>query len=186
MVTPFSQQTTSSTKRSPLKNPTRGLESTPGRGEYSGGQSRSAEVCGAASPVCVHAQRAEARSLAGTGRWSGGGGPKGPLFPGLRCGTKSGYRFEIQCARLFHLKSAHIKSANIKDANKKDASKNDASEKCTGYTVTAVPVVSGRTRRHALCSEAYSFQTSGEIWYSESGVAAECLAGRKAVGAKYR
>jgi type II secretory pathway pseudopilin PulG len=90
----------------------------------------------------------------------------------LASGTKSGYRFEIQCARL----------ANRKDANKKDASKNDASEKSTGYTVTAVPVVSGRTGRYALCSEASLFQTSGEIWYSESGLAAECLAGRRVGG----
>ena len=99
----------------------------------------------------------------------------------LASGTKSGYRFEIQCARRFHLKSAHIKSANIKDANKKGASKNGASEKSTGYTVTAVPVVSGRMGRYALCSD-----HNGEIWYSENGVAAECLAERRAVGAKYR
>lgn len=74
----------------------------------------------------------------------------------LASGTKSGYRFEIRCFQ-------------------------DGGQEVTSYTVTAVPVSPGVTGKYALCTN-----QSGEIWYSENGAAAACLAMHKQIERKYR
>ncbi len=61
-------------------------------------------------------------------------------------GTKSGYRYEIRCPQ-------------------------DGSRRAARYTITAVPTKPGDTGKLAFCTD-----QSGEIRYSESGFAAECLA----------
>jgi hypothetical protein len=53
--------------------------------------------------------------------------------------------------------------------------------KATAYTITAVPVEPGTTGEYALCTD-----QTGEIWYSESGVASDCLAMHKPIEQKYR
>jgi hypothetical protein len=74
----------------------------------------------------------------------------------LASGTKSSYRFEIRCAQR-------------------------GDQKATGYTITAIPVEPGTTGKYALCTD-----QNGEIWYSESGVASDCLAMRNPIEQKYR
>jgi hypothetical protein len=74
----------------------------------------------------------------------------------LASGTKSAYRFNIECAQ-------------------------NGDQKAAGYTVTATPVVPGTTGKYALCTD-----QTGEIWYSESGVASDCLAMHKPIEKKYR
>jgi hypothetical protein len=54
-------------------------------------------------------------------------------------------------------------------------------KKVGGYTITATPVEPGTTGKYAFCSD-----QSGEIWYSENGLAADCLATHKAIERKYR
>jgi hypothetical protein len=74
----------------------------------------------------------------------------------LASGTKSSYHFEIPCAQR-------------------------GDQKATGYTNTAIPVEPGTTAKYALCTD-----QKGEIWYSESGVASDCLAMHKPIEQKYR
>jgi hypothetical protein len=54
-------------------------------------------------------------------------------------------------------------------------------QKPTGYTITAIPMEPGTTGKYALCTDQI-----GEIWYSESGVASDCLAMHKPIEQKYR
>jgi len=74
----------------------------------------------------------------------------------LVSGTKSSYRFEIRCAQR-------------------------GDQKATSYIITAIPVEPGTTGKYALCTD-----RTGEIWYSESGVASDCLTMRKPIEQKYR
>ena len=83
-------------------------------------------------------------------------GEQGLVDQVLVSGTKAFYHFEIQCAH-------------------------EGRQKATRYTITAMPVVPGRTGKYALCSD-----QSGEIWYSENGVVADCLAMHTPVERRYR
>jgi hypothetical protein len=74
----------------------------------------------------------------------------------LASGTKSSYHFEIRCPQ-------------------------GGSQRDTGYTITATPLEPGKTGKYALCSD-----QSGEIWYSENGLAADCLATHKTIAGKHR
>jgi hypothetical protein len=74
----------------------------------------------------------------------------------LASGTKASYHFEIRCLQ-------------------------SGGQKATGYTITALPVEAGLTGKYALCSD-----QTGEIWYSESGLASDCLAMHKPIEQKYR
>lgn len=74
----------------------------------------------------------------------------------LASGTKSGYHFELRCLQ-------------------------QGSQKVTGYAITALPVMPGRTGNYALCAD-----QSGEIWYSENGKASDCLAMHKPIERKYK
>jgi hypothetical protein len=76
--------------------------------------------------------------------------------PLLESGTKDSYLFEIQCPQ-------------------------KGNEKVTGYTITATPLKPGTTGEYTLCTN-----QNGEIWYSENGLAADCLATHKPIGQKYR
>jgi hypothetical protein len=67
----------------------------------------------------------------------------------LASGIESGYHFEIRCPQ-------------------------GSSQKVTTYTVTALPVVLGKTGNYAICSD-----QGGMIWYSENGSASDCLAMHK-------
>jgi hypothetical protein len=67
----------------------------------------------------------------------------------LASGTKAGYHFEIQCPQRESQKVAH-------------------------YAIIATPGNPGTTGRYALCTD-----QSGEIWYSENGLASDCLAKHK-------
>jgi hypothetical protein len=80
----------------------------------------------------------------------------GLVDPLLASGTKNSYRFEIQCPQ-------------------------SRSQKVTGYTITATPVEPGFTGKFALCAN-----QSGETWYSENGLAADCLAMHQPIERKYR
>jgi|GEM_PF-2962532 len=71
-------------------------------------------------------------------------------------GTLAYYHFEIQCTK-------------------------NGSNKAIGYTITALPVIPGVVGVFAICSD-----QSGEIWYSENGLATECFALRIPVEQKYR
>jgi len=74
----------------------------------------------------------------------------------LASGTKSGYRFELQCLQ-------------------------DGNRKVTRFTITAVPQAAGTSGEYALCADQRE-----EIWYSESGLASDCLALHKPIEKKYR
>jgi hypothetical protein len=74
----------------------------------------------------------------------------------LASGTKAAYYFEIRC--LLH-----------------------GTGKATDYTITALTVKAGMTGKYAFCTD-----QGGDIWYSESGSASNCLAMRKTVEEKYR
>jgi len=74
----------------------------------------------------------------------------------LASGTKSWYHFEIRCPE-------------------------GGSQRAASYTIMATPVVPGATGKYALCSN-----QSEEIWYSENGLAAECLASHTPIERKYR
>ena len=74
----------------------------------------------------------------------------------LASGTKAGYHFEIQCPP-------------------------HGAQKAERFTITAVPVNPGVTGQYALCAD-----QSGEVWYSEHGLASDCLAMRKQVERKDR
>jgi hypothetical protein len=76
--------------------------------------------------------------------------------PVLASGTKSSYHFEIHCAQVGNKASAD-------------------------YAITATPVKPGATGQYALCTD-----QSGKIWYSENGLAADCLATHKPIERKYR
>jgi hypothetical protein len=70
--------------------------------------------------------------------------------------TKNSYRFEIQCLK-------------------------DGVQRVSSYAVTAVPESQGVTGNYSLCTN-----QNGEIWYSENGIAADCLAARRPIERKYR
>jgi len=74
----------------------------------------------------------------------------------LASGTRSGYHFDIQCPQ-------------------------NGSQLATSYMVIAVPVEPGRTGKYAFCTD-----QSGEIWYGENGLTADCLARHKPLEQKYR
>jgi hypothetical protein len=74
----------------------------------------------------------------------------------LASGTKSSYHFEIGCLQ-------------------------SGSPRIAAYTITATPVEPGTTGKYAFCSD-----QSGEIWYSENGLATDCLATHKTIERKYR
>lgn len=69
----------------------------------------------------------------------------------LASGTQAGYRYELQCTQR-------------------------SGQRITDYTVTAEPVSPGTTGKYALCAD-----QNGEIWYSENGLGADCLANRKVI-----
>ena len=71
-------------------------------------------------------------------------------------GTRSGYHLQITCP-------------------------DNSSQHSSHYTITALPMAAGKSGKFALCST-----ESGEIWYSENGSAAECLAMRKPIERRYR
>lgn len=50
------------------------------------------------------------------------------------------------------------------------------SQSVTGYAITAVPVSPGITGKYAFCAD-----QSGQVWYSENGLALDCLAKHKPV-----
>jgi hypothetical protein len=83
-------------------------------------------------------------------------GEQGAVDGVLASGTKAGYHFEIQCPQR-------------------------GTQKAERFTITAVPVNPGVTGQYALCAD-----QSGDVWYSEHGLASDCLAMRKQVGKKYR
>ncbi|HEX2714416.1 MAG TPA: hypothetical protein VHM88_19660, partial [Candidatus Acidoferrales bacterium] len=73
----------------------------------------------------------------------------------LASGTRNGYHFEIRCLQ-------------------------NSGPNVMGYTITAVPVSPGTTGKYAVCAD-----QRGEVWYSENGLASDCLAMRKPVERKY-
>jgi hypothetical protein len=74
----------------------------------------------------------------------------------LASGTKAGYHFEIQCPQR-------------------------ESQKISHYAIIATPVNPGTTGKYAFCTD-----QSGQVWYSESGTAVDCLETRKPIEQKYR
>ena len=74
----------------------------------------------------------------------------------LASGTKAAYRFEIQCGEPV------------------------GRSRITNYKITALPVEPGTTGRYALCTD-----QSGDIWFSDNGVAADCFAAHKSIEKKY-
>lgn len=83
-------------------------------------------------------------------------GEQGFVDAVLASGTKAGYRFEIRCFQ-------------------------DGAQKVSAYEIIALPLVEGTTGKYALCSD-----QRGEIWYSENGLASDCLATHKPVEQEYR
>jgi hypothetical protein len=73
----------------------------------------------------------------------------------LVSGTKSGYRFDLRCTQL-------------------------GDKRATEYTLTAVPVEPGKTGMYAFCSD-----QRAKVWYSENGMAADCLSTRNPIEKKY-
>jgi hypothetical protein len=84
------------------------------------------------------------------------GSEVGLVDPVLASGTKAGYHFKIQCPQRENQKVPH-------------------------YAIIATPVNPGTTGQYALCTD-----QSGVIWYSENGLAADCLATHKPIERKYR
>src|SRR5215831_11967422 len=76
-------------------------------------------------------------------------GDQGLVDEVLATGTRAGYHFAIRCLQ-------------------------SRGQKAESFTITAVPVSLGITGKYAFCAD-----QSGEVWYSENGLASDCLAMRR-------